>query len=85
MQGLTNTLIYAVADLRAQGGPRHGARHAAHPRDPRPRTYLRSVVFFPVLVSTIGVGLTFQVLIDPSDGVINKALAVVGIARARAG
>ena len=29
------------------------------------RGYLRSVVFFPVLVSTIGVGLTFQVLHEP--------------------
>jgi raffinose/stachyose/melibiose transport system permease protein len=43
------------------------------------RGYLRSVVFFPVLVSTIGVGLTFQVLMDPFDGLINTWLATVGI------
>ena len=43
------------------------------------RGYLRSVVFFPVLVSTIGVGLTFKILMDPFNGLINKALAVVGI------
>jgi raffinose/stachyose/melibiose transport system permease protein len=30
------------------------------------RSFLRSVVFFPVLVSTIGVGITFQALLDPS-------------------
>jgi len=42
------------------------------------RGFLRSVVFFPVLVSTIGVGLTFQVLMDPS-GLINDGLALVGI------
>ena len=42
------------------------------------RGFLRSVAFFPVLVSTIGVGLTFTVLMDPS-GVINNALALVGI------
>ena len=29
------------------------------------RGYLRSVVFFPVLVSTIGVGITFKILLDP--------------------
>ena len=29
------------------------------------RGYLRSVIFFPVLVSTIGVGLTFTVLMNP--------------------
>ncbi|MEV7756954.1 sugar ABC transporter permease [Microbacterium sp. NPDC089180] len=43
------------------------------------RGYLRAVTFFPVLVSTIGVGLTFKVLLDPFDGVVNKALAVLGI------
>ena len=42
------------------------------------RGFLRSVAFFPVLVSTIGVGLTFTVLMDPS-GVINNGLALVGI------
>ncbi len=43
------------------------------------RGFLRSVVFFPVLVSTIGVGITFQVLMDPFGGVINETLAVFGI------
>jgi raffinose/stachyose/melibiose transport system permease protein len=43
------------------------------------RGYLRSVVFFPVLVSTIGVGLTFTVLMNPSSGLINKSLALVGV------
>ena len=32
------------------------------------RGYLRSVVFFPVLVSTIGVGITFKILLDPFAG-----------------
>lgn len=41
--------------------------------------YLRSVVFFPVLVSTIGVGLTFTVLMNPEQGLINQALGTVGI------
>lgn len=43
------------------------------------RGYLRAVVFFPVLVSTIGVGITFKVLLDPFDGVVNQALAAIGI------
>jgi raffinose/stachyose/melibiose transport system permease protein len=43
------------------------------------RGYLRAVTFFPVLVSTIGVGLTFKVLLDPFDGVVNGALSVFGI------
>ena len=43
------------------------------------RGYLRSVVFFPVLVSAVGVGITFKILMDPFDGLINNALAVFGI------
>ncbi|MDU0326376.1 sugar ABC transporter permease [Microbacterium sp. KSW2-21] len=44
------------------------------------RGFLRSVVFFPVLVSTIGIGVTFKVLMDPFDGLINGVLGVFGIA-----
>ena len=43
------------------------------------RGYLRSVVFFPVLVSTIGVGLTFTVLMNPEKGLINQSLAAIGV------
>lgn len=43
------------------------------------RGYLRSAIFFPVLVSTIGVGLTFTVLMNPEQGLINQALGLVGI------
>lgn len=43
------------------------------------RAYLRSTVFFPVLVSTVGVGITFKVLMDPFDGLINQTLATIGI------
>ena len=49
------------------------------------RGYLRSVVFFPVLVSTVGVGITFTVLLEPDDGLVNKVLGRVGDRRARAG
>ena len=43
------------------------------------RGYLRTVVFFPVLVSTVGVGITFTVLMHPTTGAINQALALIGI------
>ena len=43
------------------------------------RGYLRSVVFFPVLVSAVAVGLTFQVLLNPTDGLVNKALGGIGV------
>ncbi|MBI4901426.1 MAG: sugar ABC transporter permease [Actinobacteria bacterium] len=41
------------------------------------RGYLRSVTFFPVLVSAVGVGITFQVLLDPFHGVVNAAIKAV--------
>ena len=43
------------------------------------RGYLRAVIFFPVLVSTIGVGVTFKILLDPFDGLVNQGLALIGI------
>jgi raffinose/stachyose/melibiose transport system permease protein len=43
------------------------------------RDYLRSVIFFPVLVSTIGVGIAFTVMMHPTQGVINETLALFGI------
>jgi raffinose/stachyose/melibiose transport system permease protein len=41
------------------------------------RGYLRSVTFFPVLVSTVGVGLTFQVLLDPFHGMVNQVISSI--------
>ena len=41
------------------------------------RGYLRSVTFFPVLISSVGVGLTFQVLLDPFNGIVNKLISSV--------
>ena len=43
------------------------------------QSLLRSIVFFPVLVSTIGVGILFKEMMHPIDGAINLALASVGL------
>jgi raffinose/stachyose/melibiose transport system permease protein len=76
--GLGNTLIYAVitSGLKVVLGM---ALALLLTSKIIARGYLRSVVFFPVLVSTIGVGLTFTVLMNPERGLINQALGVVGI------
>lgn len=77
--GFVNTFIYGVATSAAKVvlglalGILLTAKIIA-------RGYLRSVVFFPVLVSTIGVGITFKILLDPFDGVVNKVLSLAGIA-----
>ena len=41
--------------------------------------FLRTLIFFPVLVSTIGVGLTFAELMHPTRGAINVVLEFFGI------
>jgi raffinose/stachyose/melibiose transport system permease protein len=43
------------------------------------RGYLRAVVFFPVLVSTIGVGFMFKSLLDPFHGMVNAVLGFFGL------
>lgn len=43
------------------------------------KNILRSIVFFPNLVSTIAVGITFTALMHPRKGLINAALEVIGI------
>jgi raffinose/stachyose/melibiose transport system permease protein len=77
-KGLTNTLIYAVttSGLKVILGMLLAVLLTSSVWG---RAFMRSTVFFPVLVSTIGVGLTFTVLMEPDVGLINKALAAVGI------
>lgn len=40
---------------------------------------LRGIIFFPVLASTIAVGITFSMLMQPSVGLINTFLGSVGL------
>jgi raffinose/stachyose/melibiose transport system permease protein len=78
VKGFTNTLIYAVVTSGSKVvlglllAVLLTSQIVA-------RGYLRSVVFFPVLVSTIGVGLTFTVLMNPQHGLINESLGLLGI------
>ena len=78
VQGLVNTLIYGVVTSGAKVilGTLLALLLTS---DIIGRGYLRSVVFFPVLVSTVGVGITFTVMMHPTQGVINETLALFGI------
>jgi raffinose/stachyose/melibiose transport system permease protein len=82
MSGLRNTIIYAVmtsglkvvislplAMLLTSGL--------------RVQSLLRSVSFFPVLVSAVAVGVTFATLMQPSDGAINVTLEFFGLPKPR--
>jgi raffinose/stachyose/melibiose transport system permease protein len=78
LQGLVNTLIYGslTSALKVALGLLLAILLTS---DIIGRGYLRAVVFFPVLVSTIGVGITFTVMMHPTEGVINEALALFGV------
>jgi raffinose/stachyose/melibiose transport system permease protein len=43
------------------------------------QNYLRSIVFFPALLSSVAVGLVFSSLMWPSRGLINETLKILGI------
>lgn len=76
--GLRNTLIYAVLTtaLKVVLGMALAilltSRIVA-------RGYLRSAIFFPTLLSTIGVGVTFTVLMNPTRGLINQVIGLTGV------
>jgi raffinose/stachyose/melibiose transport system permease protein len=76
--GFVNTLIYAVvtSGLKVVLGLLLGTLLTSKLRL---RGFLRSVVFFPVLVSTVAVGITFSVLLKPDTGLVDRTLALVGI------
>ncbi|MGK9236225.1 sugar ABC transporter permease [Inquilinus limosus] len=78
LQGLVNTVIFAIttSGLKVVLGL---ALAVLLTSQILARGFLRSVVFFPVLVSTVGIGITFTVLMHPTQGAINEALAVLGI------
>ncbi|MEO3884523.1 sugar ABC transporter permease [Nonomuraea sp. B5E05] len=76
--GFQNTIIYAVvtSGLKVVFGLLLGVLLTGRLRV---RGFLRSVVFFPTLVSTVAVGITFAMLLKPQTGLVNQALALVGI------
>lgn len=77
--GITNTLKYApmTCSLKVIIGMGLGVYLCS---EIRTKNFLRAVVFFPNLISTIAVGITFGRLMHPTKGVINTALGWVGIA-----
>ena len=78
VKGLINTLVYGVltSGLKVVLGMLLALLLTS---DIIGRGYLRAVVFFPVLVSTIGVGITFTVLMHPTQGIINETIALFGL------
>jgi raffinose/stachyose/melibiose transport system permease protein len=78
MAGLRNTLIYAVM---TSGLKVIIALPLAMllTSNIHLKGLFRGIIFFPVLVSTVAVGITFSVLMQPSVGLINTALGFFGL------
>jgi len=78
LSGLRNTMIYAVM---TSGLKIIIALPLAMLLTSRIRLkgLFRGMIFFPVLVSTVAVGITFSTLMQPSIGVINTALGSIGL------
>jgi raffinose/stachyose/melibiose transport system permease protein len=76
--GLKNTLIYAAVTcgLKVVLGFLLAVLMTSTLRG---KNLARALVFFPTLISTIAVGITFSSLLHPSMGVVNRALAGLGI------
>lgn len=76
--GFKNTIIYAVVTcgLKVVLGLLLGVFLSSKLRTVG---FIRSMVFFPTLLSTVAVGIAFSMMMHPSQGFINKTLEVFGI------
>ncbi len=76
--GLRNTIIYAVmtSGLKVVIALPLAVLLTSRLRA---KGLFRGIIFFPVLVSTVAVGITFGALMQPSTGLINTALGGLGL------
>ena len=77
VSSMRNTLIYAVvtSGLKVVLGLLLAVLFTSVIRL---KTVMRSMVFFPVIVSIVAVGITFKILMHPSEGLINKTIELLG-------
>lgn len=75
--GFKNTIIYAIVTcaLKVILGLLLGVFLSSKLKSVG---FIRSMVFFPTMLSTIAVGLAFSMMMHPSQGLINNALKTVG-------
>jgi len=76
--GSKNSLVYAVVtcSLKVVFGFLLATLLST---DLKSRGFLRSIIFFPTILSTIAVGSIFSAMMHPSKGLINLALGLLGI------
>jgi raffinose/stachyose/melibiose transport system permease protein len=75
--GILNTFVYAflTSGLKVVIGMIFGIVLMSNIKF---RSLLRNIIFFPVLVSTIGVGVTFQILMKPDVGLLDHLVRAAG-------
>ena len=78
ISGLRNTIIYAVMTSGLKIVISLPLAMLLTSRI-RLKGLLRGIIYFPVLVSTVAVGITFSTLMQPSTGLINTALGAIGL------
>jgi len=78
LSGLRNTLVYAVITSGLKVVISLPLAVLLTSRI-RLKGLFRGIIFFPVLVSTVAVGITFSTLMQPSIGLINTALGFLGL------
>ena len=76
--GFRNSLVYAIGTcaLKVILGFLLAAFLCT---DLKSKGFLRSIIYFPNILSTIAVGIMFSSLMHPSRGLINTTLAAIGI------
>lgn len=77
--GLRNTVVYAVVTSGSKVVIGMGLAVLCTSPQLHVKGAVRSIIFFPVLVSTVAVGITFERLMHPSTGLINRGLELIGI------
>ena len=79
VKGLRNTLVFAVVTSGSKVVLGMALAMLVTSRIKLKGT-IRSIVFFPVLVSTVAVGITFKVMMHPTKGLINTTIDAIGLA-----
>ena len=77
LNGVLNTFTYAflTSGLKVVFGMMLGVLLMSNIKF---RSLIRNIIFFPVLVSTIGIGITFQVLMKPDVGALDGIVRLLG-------
>lgn len=75
---IVNTLIFAVVTTVFKNVIGFGMALALN-KGFRTRNFLRTIFFFPVMLSPLIIGLVFKSIFNPDYGVINEALRAVGL------